>query len=42
MRRDEIATLQSSGLSLMPDGLETAISVEEMADLIAFLKSKAG
>ena len=26
-----------SGLSLMPEGLEAAISVEQMADLIAFL-----
>jgi putative membrane-bound dehydrogenase-like protein len=41
VRRDEIATLQSTGLSLMPEGLEAAISVGEMADLIAFLKSKA-
>jgi putative heme-binding domain-containing protein len=41
VRRDEIATLQSTGLSLMPEGLEAAISVEEMADLITFLKSKA-
>ena len=42
VRRDEITSLQSTGLSLMPAGLEAAISVEEMADLIAFLKSKAG
>jgi putative heme-binding domain-containing protein len=41
VRRDEIASLQSTGLSLMPAGLEAAISVEEMSDLIAFLKSKA-
>ncbi len=26
-----------SGLSLMPEGLETAVSIEQMADLIAFL-----
>src|SRR6185503_16878798 len=36
LRRD-IATLSGSGLSLMPEGLEAAISVEQMADLIAFL-----
>src|ERR1051325_5879752 len=36
LRRD-IATISGSGLSLMPEGLETAVSVEEMADLIAFL-----
>jgi putative heme-binding domain-containing protein len=36
LRRD-IAQLSGSGLSLMPEGLESAISVEQMADLIAFL-----
>jgi putative membrane-bound dehydrogenase-like protein len=41
VRRDEVASLQSTGVSLMPEGLEAAISVEEMADLIAFLKTKA-
>jgi len=29
----------SSGLSLMPDGLEAAINQQEMADLIAFLQA---
>ena len=36
LRRD-IAQLSGSGLSLMPEGLESAITVEQMADLIAFL-----
>ena len=36
LRRD-IAQLSGSGLSLMPEGLEAAISVEQMADLLAFL-----
>lgn len=36
LRRD-LAQLSGSGLSLMPDGLESAVSVEQMADLIAFL-----
>ena len=36
LRRD-IVQLTGSGLSLMPEGLETAITVEQMADLIAFL-----
>jgi len=35
LRRD-IAQISGSGLSLMPQGLESAISVEHMADLIAF------
>lgn len=38
--RTEIASLVSANVSLMPDGLESAITVEEMADLIAFLKTK--
>jgi len=29
----------SSGLSLMPDGLEAAINHQDMADLIAFLQA---
>ena len=36
LRRD-IAQLSASGLSLMPEELEAAIPVEQMADLIAFL-----
>ena len=36
LRRD-IAQLSGSGLSLMPEGMETAITIEQMADLIAFL-----
>ncbi|HMJ64423.1 MAG TPA: c-type cytochrome, partial [Candidatus Binatia bacterium] len=38
LRRD-IAQLSGSGLSLMPEGLESTITVEQMADLIAFLLS---
>ena len=37
--RKNIATLTASGLSLMPDGLEQAVSKADMAALIAFLKS---
>ncbi|MEX2577669.1 MAG: PVC-type heme-binding CxxCH protein [Verrucomicrobiales bacterium] len=40
VRRDEIASLQSTNLSLMPEGLEAAITVDEMADLIAYLRTK--
>ncbi|MBI5775155.1 MAG: c-type cytochrome [Verrucomicrobia bacterium] len=36
LRRD-IASLTGSGLSLMPEGLEATVTVEQMADLIAFL-----
>jgi putative heme-binding domain-containing protein len=36
LRRD-ITQLSGSGLSLMPEGMEAAITVEQMADLIAFL-----
>ncbi len=36
LRRD-IAQLSGSGLSLMAEGVESAVSIEQMADLIAFL-----
>ena len=36
--RNQIAKTTSPGLSLMPVGLEAAISKQEMADLLAFLK----
>ena len=35
--RSQIAEIASTGLSLMPEGLETKITKPEMADLIAFL-----
>jgi hypothetical protein len=31
--------MRSSGLSIMPEGLERQIDVQGMADLIAYLKS---
>ena len=36
--RDEIEVFKSTGVSLMPVGMEKVISTSEMADLIAFLK----
>ena len=36
LRRD-ITQLSGSGRSLMPEGLESVITVEQMADLLAFL-----
>jgi putative membrane-bound dehydrogenase-like protein len=38
--RGDIASSASLGISLMPVGLEAAISPEEMIDLVAFLKSR--
>lgn len=38
--RAEIASFANSGQSLMPVGLEATITVQEMADLIAFLKAR--
>ncbi|MGB7345339.1 MAG: PVC-type heme-binding CxxCH protein [Pirellulaceae bacterium] len=35
--RSEIETLQSTGVSIMPEGLEDAIDKQSMADLIAYL-----
>jgi len=37
--KQDIETMQATGQSLMPEGLEKDISVQEMADLIAFLKT---
>ncbi len=37
--RTDIEAIRATGLSLMPDGLEGAISPQAMADLIAYLKS---
>jgi putative heme-binding domain-containing protein len=37
--RQDIDEVRSTGLSLMPEGLEKTISVEEMADLLGFLKN---
>ncbi len=37
--RTNITSLVNSGLSLMPDGLERAVSKDEMRNLIAFLKA---
>jgi putative heme-binding domain-containing protein len=36
--RSQIEELKSSGLSLMPEGLERSIDKQQMADLIAFIK----
>ena len=35
--RSDIATISGTGLSLMPEGVEALVSIEQMADLIAFL-----
>ncbi len=35
--RDRIERLQSTGKSLMPDGFEQKLTVEQLADLFAFL-----
>jgi putative heme-binding domain-containing protein len=37
--RSEIDALSSTGKSLMPDGLEQDITPEQMADVLAFVKS---
>jgi putative membrane-bound dehydrogenase-like protein len=36
--RKDVEEIASTGISLMPEGLEKAISVREMADLLRFLK----
>lgn len=37
--KTEIEEMKSSGMSLMPEGLEKEISVQQMADLISFIKN---
>src|SRR5207237_9120788 len=37
--RQDVEEIQSTGQSLMPEGLEKTVTVEEMADLLAFLKN---
>ena len=36
--RSEIQSLQSARVSLMPEGLETGLSKQELADLISYLR----
>ncbi len=38
LRRSEIKEIKSTGVSLMPDGLEASLSEQDLADLIAFLR----
>jgi len=37
--RQDIDEIQSTGVSLMPEGVEKSITMEEMADLLKFLKN---
>ena len=37
--RDRIETISSTGLSLMPEGLEKGLSAQDLANVIAFVKS---
>jgi putative membrane-bound dehydrogenase-like protein len=39
LRRSDIAEMRPGTVSLMPQGLETAFSRQELADLVAFLKN---
>jgi putative membrane-bound dehydrogenase-like protein len=40
LQRSEIKGSSSTGQSLMPEGLETGMSVEEMADLLSFVEGQ--
>jgi putative heme-binding domain-containing protein len=40
--RDQIETMASTGASIMPDGLEKGLSHQDLADLIAFVRSIRG
>ncbi|MEC8162802.1 MAG: hypothetical protein VX111_16775, partial [Planctomycetota bacterium] len=37
--KSDIDTLQSTGLSLMPEGLEQNLTPDEMNDLVSFIKN---
>jgi putative membrane-bound dehydrogenase-like protein len=39
LTRDEIEVIRSTGLSLMPEGLEQNLSLQDMADLLSFIKN---
>jgi putative heme-binding domain-containing protein len=39
--RTELRDLNSSGLSLMPEGLETTLTPQGMADLISFIRARS-
>jgi putative heme-binding domain-containing protein len=39
--RSDLKLMRSTGLSLMPEGLETGLSPQDLADLMAFVASKA-
>lgn len=40
IQKKEVAKMQKTEQSIMPNGLENAISVQEMADLVAFIKKQ--
>lgn len=37
--RSQVKSLKSTGLSLMPEGLEAALTLQQLADLIAYLRT---
>ena len=42
VRRADLDSLKSSGLSLMPEGLEKSVTKQDVADLLAYLRQTAG
>ncbi|MBP7951041.1 MAG: c-type cytochrome [Verrucomicrobiales bacterium] len=40
--RSDMASLKSAGISLMPEGLEAGLTAQDMADLIAFIRTAGG
>jgi len=39
--RNTIESLRATNVSLMPEGLETAIKPDDMADLLAFMRQSS-
>ncbi|MFM7920291.1 MAG: hypothetical protein ACKPJJ_08700, partial [Planctomycetaceae bacterium] len=42
VERSEVEELRSSNRSLMPEGIEKDVSIQQMADLLAFLRQSPG
>jgi len=42
LARDDVESIEPSQVSVMPGGLEGQLSIEELADLVAFLKNPTG
>ncbi len=42
IRREDVEEIQPSTVSVMPAGLDKQLSIQDLADLVAFLKNATG